>query len=119
MSSYGPLADWYDSLTEDVDYEGLYAYLMAIFRRNGIQPDTVLDMACGTGSASMMTTSLAPLVAMFPDLKEELTALAASSNMLSGLDGLYMSVFIGLPMTEFLVRLCGVKDAPSKPGAQK
>ena len=30
MSSYGPLADWYDSLTEDVDYEGLYAYLMAI-----------------------------------------------------------------------------------------
>lgn len=78
-----------------------------------------LAMACGTGSASMMTTSLAPLVAMFPDLKEELTALAASSNMLSGLDGLYMSVFIGLPMTEFLVRLCGVKDAPSMPGAQK
>ena len=54
MSSYGPLADWYDSLTEDVDYEGLYAYLMAIFRRNGIQPDTVLDMACGTGSLSIL-----------------------------------------------------------------
>lgn len=75
-----------------------------------------LAMACGTGSASMMTTSLAPLLAMFPDLKEELTALAATSNMLSGLDGVYMCVFISLPMAEFLVRLCGVKEAPSKPG---
>ncbi len=76
-----------------------------------------LAMACGTGSASMMTTSLAPLLAMFPDMKEELTALAASSNMLSGLDGVYMCVFLSLPLSEWLVRLCGVKDAPSKPGA--
>ena len=34
MSSYGALADWYDSLTEDVDYAGMYDYLMAILRRN-------------------------------------------------------------------------------------
>ena len=28
MNPYGPLAAFYDSLTEDVDYPGLYAYLM-------------------------------------------------------------------------------------------
>jgi len=68
-----------------------------------------LAMACGTGSASMMSASLAPLVEMFPDKKESLTAFAAASNMISGLDGVYMSVFIGLPVTEFLVRIFGVK----------
>ena len=38
MSSYGALADWYDSLTEDVDYEGVYDYLMAILRRALLEP---------------------------------------------------------------------------------
>lgn len=33
MSVYGPLADFYDSLTEDVDYPGLYDYLMWHFRQ--------------------------------------------------------------------------------------
>lgn len=56
MSSYGPLADFYDSLTEDVDYQSLYEYLMAICRRNGVKPEVVLDMACGTGSLSFLFT---------------------------------------------------------------
>ena len=43
-------------------------------------------MATGTGSAGMMTAALAPLVEMYPDIKDELTALAAASNMFSGLD---------------------------------
>ena len=68
-----------------------------------------LAMACGTGSASMMSASVAPLVEMFPDKKETITAFAATSNMISGLDGVYMSVFIGLPVTEFLCKIFGVK----------
>ena len=54
MSSYGALADWYDSLTEDVDYEGLFDYLNAIMKRRGLRPRRVLDMACGTGSLSYL-----------------------------------------------------------------
>lgn len=77
-----------------------------------------LAMACGTGSASMMATTLAPIVAIFPEMKDELTALAATSNMLSGLDGVYMSVFLGIPLANWLVRLMGIKDAPSNRGAK-
>ncbi|MBR1604392.1 MAG: DUF3100 domain-containing protein [Synergistaceae bacterium] len=74
-----------------------------------------LAMACGTGSASMMSASLAPLTEMYPAIKDELAALASASNMCSGLDGVYMCVFLSLPISEWLVRLCGVKDAPSRP----
>lgn len=74
-----------------------------------------LAMACGTGSASMMSAALAPLTEMYPAIKDELAALASASNMCSGLDGVYMCVFLSLPISEWLVRVCGVKDKPSVP----
>lgn len=52
MSAYGPLAAFYDKLTEDVDYPGLYDYLMTHFERGGVKLRRLLDMACGTGSLS-------------------------------------------------------------------
>ena len=54
MSAYGPLANYYDSLTEDVDYRGLYDYLQGHFARAGLKPGSLLDMACGTGSLSLL-----------------------------------------------------------------
>ena len=74
-----------------------------------------LAMATGTGSAGMMTAALAPLVEMYPDIKDELTALAAASNMFSGLDGVYMCVFMSIPLANWLVRKMGVTDPPSVP----
>lgn len=63
-----------------------------------------LAMATGVGSASMMTAGVGSLVAMFPDMQEMLTAFGATSNMLSGLDGLYMSLWLALPMAEWLYK---------------
>lgn len=63
-----------------------------------------LAMASGVGSASMMTAGVGALVAMFPDMTEILTAFGATSNMLSGLDGLYMSIWIALPLSEWLYK---------------
>ena len=74
-----------------------------------------LAMATGTGSASMMTAAVTPLVTMYPQLKDELLALASASNMFSGLDGVYMCVFLSLPIANWLVRLMGVGEAPSVP----
>ena len=62
-------------------------------------------MACGTGSASMLSASLAAVVEAYPDMEAEITAYAATSNMLSSVDGLYMSIFIALPMCEFMYKL--------------
>lgn len=63
-----------------------------------------LAMAAGVGSGSMMTAGVGALVAMFPDMAEMITAFGATSNMLSGLDGIYMSLWIALPLSEWLYK---------------
>lgn len=65
-----------------------------------------LAMASGVGSASMMTASVGSLVELYPDMTETLQAFGASSNLLSGLDGLYMSMLISLPFSEWLFKKC-------------
>lgn len=61
-----------------------------------------LAMASGVGSASMMTASVGSLVELFPDMADKITAFGAASNLLSGLDGVYMSVFLAIPLAERL-----------------
>ncbi|KAJ51141.1 hypothetical protein BD780_000263 [Clostridium tetanomorphum] len=63
-----------------------------------------LAMASGVGSASMMTACVGSLSAMFPQMQDTLAAFGAASNMLSGLDGLYMSLWVSLPLTEWLYK---------------
>ena len=50
MSSYGFLAGCYDRLTYDVDYSAWASYIEKHFRKNPLPGNTVLDLACGTGS---------------------------------------------------------------------
>ena len=50
MSSYEVLAGCYDRLTYDVDYAAWAAYLEKHFQKNSLPWNTVLDLACGTGS---------------------------------------------------------------------
>lgn len=61
-----------------------------------------LAMASGVGSASMMTASVGSLVELYPEIADKLTAFGAASNLLSGLDGVYMSVFLAIPLAEKL-----------------
>lgn len=63
-----------------------------------------LAMASGVGSASMMTASVGSLSELFPNMEEKIKAFGAASNLLSGLDGLYMSILISLPFAEFLYK---------------
>jgi hypothetical protein len=62
-------------------------------------------MASGIGSGSMMAAASGSLVAAFPNLENDIIAFAGASNLLSLSTGLYMSIFIGLPLTEKLYNL--------------
>ena len=80
---------------------GLFASFLAAY--TPLHPYS-LAMATGVGSASMMTAGVGSLVAMFPDMAEMITAFGAASNVATGLDGLYMSIWIALPMSEWLYK---------------
>lgn len=67
----------------------------------GLHPYS-LAMACGVGSASMMTAGAASLSTAVPAMKDTILAYAAMSNLLTGVTGLYMVLFISLPLTNKL-----------------
>lgn len=64
-----------------------------------------LAMASGTGSASMMSASIAPIVEAFPENAETLMSFAATSQVLTSATGIYVSIFIAIPMSEGLYSL--------------
>ncbi|WFS63358.1 DUF3100 domain-containing protein [Pseudodesulfovibrio thermohalotolerans] len=64
-----------------------------------------LAMAAGVGSASMMTATVGSLSAIYPEMADKIQALGVASNTLSGLDGLYMSMFIALPLANKLYKI--------------
>lgn len=52
MGAYEALAESYDRLTNDVDYEATVDFYMQILAREGLKPRTCVDLACGTGSVT-------------------------------------------------------------------
>ena len=61
-------------------------------------------MASGIGSASMNAAALVPLVHTYPAMATQLEAFAGCSNILSFCLGIYMCMFISLPIAERLYK---------------
>ena len=59
-------------------------------------------MASGVGSASMNAASLGPTLAAFPALETQIEAFAGFSNLLSFSVGIYIVIFIAIPLCEKL-----------------
>lgn len=50
---YSNLAAFYDLLNDGVDYDEWFAFLNGVCERNGFKPQSVLDLACGTGQMAL------------------------------------------------------------------
>ena len=61
-------------------------------------------MASGIGSASMNAAALVPLVHLHPAMATQLEAFAGCSNILSFCLGIYMCMFVSLPIAERLYK---------------
>ena len=61
-----------------------------------------LAMASGIGSASMNAAAIAPLLNIFPSMSHEILAFSGLSNLLSFCFGIYLTILVGLPLTEKL-----------------
>ena len=56
MSAYEALAGVYDRLTGDVNYERRANYIEKLFSKSRLPVQTVLDLACGTGTMTAILT---------------------------------------------------------------
>ena len=54
MDAYKELASCYDRLTNDVDYKAVVDFYFEILKRENLRPKTAVDLACGTGSVSLL-----------------------------------------------------------------
>lgn len=69
----------------------------------GIFDPRSLAMGAGVGSASLMAASLGAVLAQVDaSMAEDLSALAASANMLTGVVGFYFTMMISLPLASWL-----------------
>ncbi len=77
MSSYETLAGCYDAFTQDVDYSRWADYLTELFLEFDTQVDQILDLACGTGSLSVILAERGYEV-IGVDASEDMLAVAQS-----------------------------------------
>ena len=75
MDAYHDLAVSYDRLTTDVDYEATVGFYKEILRKEGLRPRTAVDLACGTGSVSVLLAQMG-LQVTGVDMSEEMLTVA-------------------------------------------
>ncbi len=76
MIPYETLASAYDGLTTDVDYGAVLSFFQTVLENNGKHPQRVLDLACGTGSMSVLLAQAGYQV-LAADISEEMLTVAA------------------------------------------
>ena len=80
MSSYEALAASYDGLTYDIPYDDVLRFMQQILNQAGLQPETVVDLACGTGSLSVRLAKAGYRV-YGVDLSEDMLTVAMNKAM--------------------------------------
>ena len=99
MSSYEVLAGCYDRLTYDVDYAAWAAYLEKHFQKNSLPGNTVLDLACGTGTIACLLAERGYRVTAV-DGSEEMLAQAAAKA--AGLESPPLFIHQAMPRLRLL-----------------
>lgn len=80
MDAYHALAASYDRLTNDVDYQAVVDFYFQILEHEGLSPRTALDLACGTGSVSVLLAEKG-LDVTAVDISEEMLCEASQKAM--------------------------------------
>ena len=89
MASYGEFAYFYDGLTDNVDYEKRCDYIRDLLAENGIGEGILLDLACGTGTVSMILSRMGFDV-IGVDASEDMLSVAQEKKMETGEDVIFL-----------------------------
>ena len=75
-----------------------FGFMVSVIAMLDIFHPYALGMASGVGAGIMMASAVASLTEIFPAMADQISALASASETISGIDGIYMALFIGLPL---------------------
>ncbi len=89
MAGYGDFAFYYDLLTENVDYESRCNYITALLAENGVGKGILLDLACGTGTLSLLLSEKGYDV-IGVDASEEMLSQAQEKKMEAEADIIFL-----------------------------
>ena len=89
MAGYGDFAYYYDLLTENVDYESRCEYICNLLAEGGVGKGILLDLACGTGTMSMLLSDKGYDV-IGVDASEDMLSVAQEKKMESGKDIMFL-----------------------------
>ncbi len=89
MAGYGDFAYYYDLLTGNVDYESRCDYISSLLAENGVSKGILLDLACGTGTMSLLLSEKGYDV-IGVDASEEMLSQAQEKKMEKGADIIFL-----------------------------
>ncbi len=82
-----------------------FSFLTTIVASLNLFHPYALGMASGVGAGILMASATASLALIYPDMAAELSALASTSETISGITGIYVALFVGIPLTKKLYQL--------------
>ena len=85
MASFGPIAPYYDELMSQVPYDTWAGYYRLLLAQLGHEPESLLDVCCGTGTCAEILTEEGYQVTGF-DISEPMIAEARRKAEEKGLD---------------------------------
>nr|WP_317282839.1 DUF3100 domain-containing protein [uncultured Sellimonas sp.] len=81
-----------------------FGFMVSVIAALNIFHPYALGMASGVGAGIMMASATASLAEIYPSMADQISALASASETISGIDGIYMAIFIGIPLCNLLYR---------------
>ena len=85
----------------------------------GIFHPFALAMGAGVGSASMMSANLAATVSAYPELTSQIETYTAGAQIAGSVMGMYLTLFISLPLANFMYKVVAKKKNGGKPAESK
>ncbi|AJR08464.1 DUF3100 domain-containing protein [Photobacterium gaetbulicola] len=94
-----------------------FSVLGSVGPLTGIHP-LALAAGTGVGSGSMLSAASGALVSnLTPEMAQQALSIAAASNLLSSVLGALSLTFIGIPLAEFVYKICQKKEVRNAVGA--
>lgn len=81
-----------------------FGFMASMAAATGLFHPYALGMASGVGAGILMSSAVAALSEVMPAWADQIAAMASASETISGIDGIYMAIFIGVPLCNFLYR---------------